>query len=116
MACALATTRGCGTSEVLRRPVLACGAAWHARECARGRCWQVMEIPFFKRYQSWKAYYSWKRVIQSDKISTCRSVLTRHLFILNDTFQVSDRRLQNCRPRPPHGQAAANAPQLSNGA
>ena len=56
------------------------------KEC--GLFQEVMEIPFFKRYQSWKAYYSWKRVIQSDKISTCRNVLTRHLFILNDTFQV----------------------------
>ena len=50
-----------------------------------------MEIPFFKRYQSWKAYYSWKRVIQSDKIATCRDVLTKHLFILNDTFQARGR-------------------------
>ena len=48
-----------------------------------------MEIPFFKRYQSWKAYYSWKRVIQSDKIAHCKAVLSQNLFVLNDTFQPS---------------------------
>ena len=57
------------------------------KEC--GLFKEVMDIPFFKRYQSWKAYYSWRRVVKSDKFSTCRDVLTKNLFILNDTFQVS---------------------------
>lgn len=40
---------------------------------------EVMEIPFFKRYQSWKAYTSWRRAIKSDKMSTCVQVRTsRH--------------------------------------
>ena len=59
---------------------------------------EVMEIPFFKRYQSWKSYYSWKRAIQSDKIASCRGVLTRHLFILNDTFQPSLLRVRGASP------------------
>ena len=50
---------------------------------------EVMEIPFFKRYQSWKAYTSWRRAIKTDKFSHCSQVLTSHLFILNDTFQPS---------------------------
>lgn len=48
-----------------------------------------MEIPFFKRYQSWKAYYSWKRAIQADKITACSAVLASNLFMLNSTFQPS---------------------------
>ena len=56
-------------------------------ECALFQ--DVMEIPFFKRYQSWKAYYSWKRAIQSEKVHNCKAVLTRNLFILNGTFQPS---------------------------
>ena len=59
---------------------------WEA-EC--GLFHEVMEIPFFKRYQSWKAYTSWRRAIQTDKVSACSTVLTNHLFILNSTFQPS---------------------------
>ena len=50
---------------------------------------EVMEIPFFKRYQSWKAYTSWKGAIKKDKMAACSTVLTNHLFILNSTFQPS---------------------------
>jgi len=57
------------------------------KEC--GLFQQVMKIPFFSRYQSWKAYYSWKRVIQADKIANCKAVLAQNLFVLNDTFQPS---------------------------
>lgn len=35
---------------------------------------EVMEIPFFKRYQSWKAYTSWSRAIKADKSSACSQV------------------------------------------
>ena len=35
---------------------------------------EVMEIPFFKRYQSWKAYTSWSRAIKSDKHQACSQV------------------------------------------
>ena len=43
-------------------------AQWE-QECKQFH--EVMEIPFFKRYQSWKAYTSWRRAIQSDKIASC---------------------------------------------
>lgn len=72
-----------GNSEVAEfTPLL----QWE-EECALFH--EVMEIPFFKRYQSWKAYTSWRRAIQSNKVSACSTVLTNHLFILNSTFQPS---------------------------
>ena len=61
-------------------------APWET-ECSRFHAW--MEIPFFTRYQSWTSSDSWKRVIQSEKISSCKAVLTQNLFMLNDTFQPS---------------------------
>ena len=50
---------------------------------------EVMAIPFFKQYQSWKAYSSWRGVIKKDKMIAAGTVLSNHLFILNSTFQPS---------------------------
>ena len=58
-------------------------------ETEAGQFKEVMEIPFFKRYQSWKAYTSWKGAIKKDKMAACSAVLTNHLFVLNTTFQPS---------------------------
>ena len=66
-----------GTEEVVEFTPL---DQWE-RDC--GHFQKVMEIPFFKRYRSWKSYYSWKRAIQSEKIAGCKAVLTQNLFILN---------------------------------
>ena len=57
------------------------------KECAQFK--EVMEIPFFKRYQSWKAYTSWKGTLKKDKMTASANVLTNHLFVLNSTFQPS---------------------------
>ena len=57
------------------------------KEC--GLFHKVMDIPFFRRYSSWKAYTSWRGAIQADKFQACSQVLTSNLFVLNDTFQPS---------------------------
>ena len=87
-----------GTEEVVEFTPL---DQWE-RDC--GHFQKVMEIPFFKRYRSWKSYYSWKRAIQSEKIAGCKAVLTQNLFILNRRPELHpplpppSRRHVACRP------------------
>jgi hypothetical protein len=57
------------------------------KEC--GLFQQVMKIPFFNRYQSWKAHYTWKKTIKSEKMVASSKVLSQNLFLLNHTFQPS---------------------------
>ena len=48
-----------------------------------------MKIPFFNRYQSWKAHYTWKKTIKTEKMAESSKVLSQNLFLLNSTFQPS---------------------------
>ena len=46
------------------------------KEC--GLFQQVMKIPFFNRYQSWKAHYTWKKTIKTEKMAESSKVLSQN--------------------------------------
>ena len=44
---------------------------------------KMMEIPFFKKFRMWKAFYFWKVHIRRTKSDKCRKILDENLYILN---------------------------------
>mmetsp|Transcript_44339 Transcript_44339/g.86753 ORF Transcript_44339/g.86753 Transcript_44339/m.86753 type:complete len:4144 (+) Transcript_44339:98-12529(+) len=44
---------------------------------------KMMEIPFFKKFRMWKAFYFWKKLIRKQKSNKYRKFLQENLYILN---------------------------------
>jgi len=76
-------TRRVGKSETSEFTPL---AQWEAE---RAQFYAVMQIPFFKRYQVWKAHYSWRRGLVREKMSACKGELGQALFQLDPVFGTS---------------------------
>jgi dynein heavy chain len=50
---------------------------------------KMMEIPFFKKYRKWKAFYIWKKDIRRRKNQQCAKNLGENLFLLNKYLRKS---------------------------
>lgn len=50
---------------------------------------QLLKIPFFKRYRSWKCYNLWRKTILHTKIQAAKKSLANNLFILNPILRES---------------------------
>jgi len=50
---------------------------------------KMMEIPFFRRFRMWKAFFFWKKHIRRTKLNKCKKVLTENLYILSPYLRPS---------------------------
>ena len=50
---------------------------------------KMMDIPFFRRFRMWKAFFFWKKYIRRTKLNKCKRFLGENLYILNPYLRPS---------------------------
>jgi len=56
---------------------------------------KMMEIPFFRKFRAWKAFYFWKKLIRKQKIAKASKYLQENVAILNNCLRDSLMRLKS---------------------